>query len=269
MIITIPFVRYFRNTAVQTICGTGLQVSVVQALSWGQKNDDYFRQGSQTRQYRLIVSYLIGVHEEDRRRLSLPIGLLLWAFLCCSSRLQITTSKSTMSVNPRCYALSQISFLVASITKKNYKYNSAEITSVRSLSACVIFLINAQFVKGKSAPIVIGLSLSVFFLFQLVEKHGAEAEKYLFRCLLSQVDFCSIDGRNSSKDGQQLQLLAQEANAVTTRPNFVAVLCYGFENQENKVGSAYYVKTSRKSFPLCGLSVHLCTVCISSCKCLL
>ena len=38
-----------------------------------------------------------------------------------------------MALNPRCYALSQISFLVTSITKKNYKFNSSEITSVNNM----------------------------------------------------------------------------------------------------------------------------------------
>ncbi len=35
-----------------------------------------------------------------------------------------------MSLNPRCYAVSQISHLVASITKKNYKDKCAEIAKV-------------------------------------------------------------------------------------------------------------------------------------------
>ena len=84
--------------------------------------------------------------------------------------------------------------------------------------------------------IMISLNLTFSPLLQLIEKHGTEAEKHLFRCLLSQVDFSSADGRNSSsKDGQQLFLLTAEANSITSRPSFVSVLCYGFENQENKV----------------------------------
>ena len=69
---------------------------------------------------------------------------------------------------------------------------------------------------------------------QLVEIYGPEADKHLFRCLLSAVDL-TTDGRNTGKDGQQLQLLIQEANALITKPNFVAILCYAFEKQENKV----------------------------------
>lgn len=70
-----------------------------------------------------------------------------------------------------------------------------------------------------------------------MDKHGPEAEKHLFRCLLSQVDFSNSDGRGNSsgKDGQHLQLLIQESMSVITKRNFVSILCHGFENQENRV----------------------------------
>ena len=61
--------------------------------------------------------------------------------------------------------------------------------------------------------------------------YGADADKHLFRCLVSSIDF-TTDGRNLGKDGQQLQLLVQEANALVTKPNFVSILCYAFEKQE-------------------------------------
>ena len=64
--------------------------------------------------------------------------------------------------------------------------------------------------------------------------YGFEADKHLFRCLVSSVDFAS-DGRNSSKDGQQLQLLVQEANSLVTKPNFVSILCHAYEKQDSKV----------------------------------
>lgn len=64
--------------------------------------------------------------------------------------------------------------------------------------------------------------------------YGVEADKHLFRCLVSSVDFMS-EGRNSSKDGQQLQLLIQEANSLVTKANFVSILCYAFEKQDSKV----------------------------------
>lgn len=78
---------------------------------------------------------------------------------------------------------------------------------------------------------------------QLVELYGAEADKHLFCCLVNAVDF-SFEGRGnssgggggSSKDGQQVQLLIQEANALITKPNFASILCYAFEKTDNKVG---------------------------------
>ena len=66
---------------------------------------------------------------------------------------------------------------------------------------------------------------------QLIELYGPDADKHLFRCLVSSIDF-TTDGRNLGKDGQQLQLLIQEANALITKPNFVSILCYAFEKQE-------------------------------------
>ena len=38
---------------------------------------------------------------------------------------------AAMSLSPRCYALSQITSLVASISRKNFKTNQAEIEKVR------------------------------------------------------------------------------------------------------------------------------------------
>ena len=70
---------------------------------------------------------------------------------------------------------------------------------------------------------------------QLVETYGAEADRHLFRCLISTVDFSS-GGRNSGmKDGQQLQLMVQEAISLVTKPAFASILCYAFEKQESRV----------------------------------
>lgn len=77
-------------------------------------------------------------------------------------------------------------------------------------------------------------SCDLFLCTQLVGVYGADADKHLFRCLVSSVDFSS-DGRNLGKDGQQLQLLIQEANTLITKPNFASILCYTFENQELRV----------------------------------
>ena len=73
----------------------------------------------------------------------------------------------------------------------------------------------------------------------MVEIYGPDADKHLFRCLVSSVDF-STEGRNSGKDGQQLQLLMQEANTLITKPDFVSILCYAFESQDAKVSNFSY-----------------------------
>lgn len=41
------------------------------------------------------------------------------------------------------------------------------------------------------------------FVLQLVAQHGAEADRHLFRCLFSHVDF-SGDGKSSGKDFHQV-----------------------------------------------------------------
>ncbi len=64
--------------------------------------------------------------------------------------------------------------------------------------------------------------------------YGPEADRHLFRCLVSSVDF-NNEGRNSGKE--QLQLLIKEAAALVTKPNFVSILCYAFDKQEAKVGA--------------------------------
>ena len=87
------------------------------------------------------------------------------------------------------------------------------------------------------------------FLLQLVETYGAEADRYLFRCLISTVDFSS-GGRNSGgKDGQQLQLMVQEATALVTKPAFASILCYAFEKQEAKVAQSVCVLVA--AYPVC------------------
>ena len=68
-----------------------------------------------------------------------------------------------------------------------------------------------------------------------MELYGAEADKHLFCCLVNAVDFSSEGRSTGNKDGQQVQLLIQEANALITKPNFASILCYAFEKTDNKV----------------------------------
>ena len=88
---------------------------------------------------------------------------------------------------------------------------------------------------------------------QLVGLYGPEASKHLFRCLVSSVDLTS-DGRSYGKDGQQLQMLCQEANTLISKPNFVSILCHGFEKQENKVRTF----CTYSAQVLCSIITQLC-----------
>ncbi|XP_065678715.1 CCR4-NOT transcription complex subunit 1 isoform X1 [Hydra vulgaris] len=91
-------------------------------------------------------------------------------------------------------ALSQISFAVTELSKKNYKSNAAELKSI-------------------------------------VQKYGPEAERHLFRCLLSFVDF-NCDN-NSNRDIAQVQLFIEACKELVVKPNFVSVLCYALEKPES------------------------------------
>ncbi|CAB3987607.1 CCR4-NOT transcription complex subunit 1 isoform X5 [Paramuricea clavata] len=91
-------------------------------------------------------------------------------------------------------ALSQISFLVTDLSKKNYKSSMAQIQN-------------------------------------LVEQHGAEAERHYLRSLFSSIDF-SAESKGTGKDFHQVQLLSQECQTLICKTNFISIVCYAIENQE-------------------------------------
>lgn len=97
-----------------------------------------------------------------------------------------------MNLDCLSFALSQISNLITNLNKKNFKTSQQEI----------------------------GL---------LVEKHGFEAERYLFRCLVSSIDF-HADIKSTSKDVHQIQLFKECLTVSLYKPNFSTVLCYAIEN---------------------------------------
>lgn len=97
------------------------------------------------------------------------------------------------SVDGLSLALSQISFVVTELSKKNYKSNVSELK-------------------------------------EIVLRYGPVAERHLFRCLLSYLDFSSEN--NSNKDIVQAQLFIEECQALVTRPNFSSILCYALEKPE-------------------------------------
>lgn len=96
-----------------------------------------------------------------------------------------------MNLDSLSFALSNISYSVANLTKKNSK------SSVQEIS-------------------------------RLVAHHGLEAERHLLRCLFSHVDF-SGDGKSSGKDYHQTQFLIQECASILNRPNFVSTFCYAID----------------------------------------
>uniref|UniRef100_A0A671N2T8 CCR4-NOT transcription complex subunit 1 n=1 Tax=Sinocyclocheilus anshuiensis TaxID=1608454 RepID=A0A671N2T8_9TELE len=97
-----------------------------------------------------------------------------------------------MNLDSLSLALSQISYLVDNLTKKNYRASQQEIQHI-------------------------------------VNRHGPEADQHLLRCLFSHVDF-SGDGKSSGKDFHQTQFLIQECVCLITKPNFISTLCYAIDN---------------------------------------
>ncbi|XP_060784345.1 CCR4-NOT transcription complex subunit 1 isoform X1 [Neoarius graeffei] len=97
-----------------------------------------------------------------------------------------------MNLDSLSLALSQISYLVDNLTKKNYRASQQEIQHI-------------------------------------VTRHGPEADRHLLRCLFSHVDF-SGDGKSSGKDFHQTQFLIQECVSLITKPNFISTLCYAIDN---------------------------------------
>ncbi|XP_072278890.1 CCR4-NOT transcription complex subunit 1 [Pyxicephalus adspersus] len=97
-----------------------------------------------------------------------------------------------MNLDSLSLALSQISYLVDNLTKKNYRASQLEIQHI-------------------------------------VNRHGPEADRHLLRCLFSHVDF-SGDGKSSGKDFHQTQFLIQECTSLITKPNFISTLSYAIDN---------------------------------------
>ncbi|MGH0142292.1 UNVERIFIED_CONTAM: hypothetical protein FKN15_002874 [Acipenser sinensis] len=97
-----------------------------------------------------------------------------------------------MNLDSLSLALSQISYLVDNLTKKNYRASQQEIQHI-------------------------------------VNRHGPEADRHLLRCLFSHVDF-SGDGKSSGKDFHQTQFLIQECVSLITKPNFISTLSYAIDS---------------------------------------
>ncbi|RZF38916.1 hypothetical protein LSTR_LSTR005163 [Laodelphax striatellus] len=112
-----------------------------------------------------------------------------------------------MNLDSLSFTLSQISYLVTNLSKKNYK------SSVQEIS-------------------------------QLTSQQGVEADRHLLRCLLSQVDWSLAEGglrSLSGGPGAQVQLLAHECAALLAKPALVSNLCFAIDHP------LYHQKTLKPS----------------------
>ena len=127
-----------------------------------------------------------------------------------------------MNLNPLSFALSQITYLVENLNKKNFKSSQSEIQS-------------------------------------LIDLHGFEAERHLLRSLIASIDFNSADNAKSSllssaatstsantatpastqssttgKYSHQIQLLREFFIVSFNRPNFSSLIQFSFESCAQK-----------------------------------
>ncbi|XP_050435609.1 CCR4-NOT transcription complex subunit 1 isoform X4 [Adelges cooleyi] len=100
-----------------------------------------------------------------------------------------------MNLDSLSYTLSQISYLVANLSKKNYKSSVQEISDA-------------------------------------IQLQGFEADRHLLRCLFSHIELRDIEGpRNiSHKDYYQVQHLAQQCKTLLNKPSLTSILCFALDN---------------------------------------
>ncbi|XP_076649788.1 CCR4-NOT transcription complex subunit 1 isoform X4 [Halictus rubicundus] len=99
-----------------------------------------------------------------------------------------------MNLDSLSFTLSQISYLVANLNKKNFRDSCQEISD-------------------------------------LVLWKGLEADRHLLRSLLSCIDFSTGEPPESSaKDYFQVQLLKQECTNLLSKPSFISNLCFAIDH---------------------------------------
>jgi CCR4-NOT transcription complex subunit 1 len=89
------------------------------------------------------------------------------------------------------FALTQISYLVFNINKRNFSQN--------------LRLIN-----------------------KLVQQFGLEADRHYLRCLFSSIDFGDVQ---AAKNSPQAKLLSNELTALLDKPSLISNICFAFDNQ--------------------------------------
>ncbi|XP_015520502.1 CCR4-NOT transcription complex subunit 1 isoform X1 [Neodiprion lecontei] len=98
-----------------------------------------------------------------------------------------------MNLDSLSFTLSQISYLVANLNKKNFRESAQEISV-------------------------------------LVQWKGLEADRHLLRCLFSHVNFSTGEQPEpNAKDYYQAQLLTQECINLLSKPSFISNLCYAID----------------------------------------
>lgn len=110
-----------------------------------------------------------------------------------------------MNLDSLSLALSQISYLVDNLTKKNYRASQQEIQHVSGVknSKCIFCQHSIEFSSVSCTEISPCVYMKFSLCSQIVNRHGPEADRHLLRCLFSHVDF-SGDGKSSGKDFHQV-----------------------------------------------------------------
>ncbi|XP_018332618.1 CCR4-NOT transcription complex subunit 1 [Agrilus planipennis] len=101
-----------------------------------------------------------------------------------------------MNLDSLSFTLSQISYLVASLTKKNYKQVVADLS-------------------------------------KLVTLHGLEADRHLLQCLFSSVDFSEPTSK-ITVPSLQSQALVERYNTFLNKPSLLSFICYSTDKPINK-----------------------------------
>ncbi|KAL7055945.1 hypothetical protein AAHC03_022720 [Spirometra sp. Aus1] len=104
-------------------------------------------------------------------------------------------------------AIFQLDYLISAISKKSFKANAAEIN-------------------------------------QLLFHNGNALERHFLRALFSTIDFSPYEVKNTSKEFNQIQLLAHELQSAQSRPNFTSLVCFAVQHSLN--APKWQLKPSRQ-----------------------
>ncbi|CAF0830698.1 unnamed protein product [Rotaria sordida] len=122
-----------------------------------------------------------------------------------------------MNLDAVSLALAHISFTIKTLSKSNFKSSISEISN-------------------------------------LISEYGFEAERHLYRTLLTYIDLQSIEENNSTlkrSDNIHLNYLQQEISSLISKPNFITLICYAFD-------TAITQKSFKISSPSNGFLTILC-----------